>query len=132
MEDKFLVKGWGQGLELLDYPDIRLTNLDPRLLQKLGIRQLGKGKLEVPVAAVVPGHLMGSGVGSLSMATGDYDIMTTDRKEIARRGLDKLRFGDIVAIADHDNVFGRSCARARSPSASSSTPTAWSPATGRA
>lgn len=108
MEDKFLVRGWGQGLELLDYPDVRVTNLDPKLLHKLGIRELGKGRLEVPVAAVVPGHLMGSGVGSLSMGTGDYDIMTTDRAEIARLGLDKLRFGDVVAIADHDNVYGRS------------------------
>jgi hypothetical protein len=108
MEDKFLVRGWGQGLELLDYPDVRLANLDPKLLGRLGIRELGKGRLEVPVAAVVPGHLMGSGVGSLSMGTGDYDIMTTDRAEIARLRLDKLRFGDIVAIADHDNLFGRS------------------------
>jgi hypothetical protein len=56
----------------------------------------------------VPGHLMGSGVGSLSMGTGDYDVMTTDRKEIAKLGLDKLRFGDFVAIMDHDNVYGRS------------------------
>ena len=108
MDDKFLVIGYGQGLELLDYPDIHVLNLDPGLLFKLGIRELRGGKLEVPVAAVVPGHLMGSGVGSMSMATGDYDIMTTDRKEIARRGLDKLRFGDFVAITDHDNVYGRS------------------------
>jgi len=108
MEDKFLVRGWGQGLRLLDYPDIKLMNLDPKLLGKMGIRELGKGRLEVPVAGIVPGHLMGSGVGSLSMATGDYDIMTTDRKEIARLGLDKLRFGDFVAITDHDNVYGRS------------------------
>jgi hypothetical protein len=108
MDDKFLVIGYGQGLKLLDYPDIHVLNLDPGLLLRMGIRELRGGKLEVPVAAVVPGHLMGSGVGSMSMATGDYDIMTTDRKEIARRGLDKLRFGDFVAITDHDNVYGRS------------------------
>ncbi len=108
MDDKFLVRGWGQGLKLLNYPDIHLMNLDPGLLQRIGIRELGKGRLEVPVTAVVPGYLMGSGVGSLSMGTGDYDVMTTDRKEIARLGLDKLRFGDFVAITDHDNVYGRS------------------------
>ena len=108
MEDKFLVRGYGQGLKLLDYPDIQLANLDPGLLFKMSIREIGGGRLEVPVAAIVPGHLMGSGVGSLSMGTGDYDIMTTDRKEIKALGLDKLRFGDVVAITDHDNVYGRS------------------------
>ncbi len=111
MDDKFLIKGWGQGLKLLDYPDIHLYNLDPNLFKKMGIREIKGGKIEVPVAAIVPGHLMGSGVGSLSMGTGDYDIMTTDREEISKLGLDKLRFGDFVAIADHDNVYGRSWRR---------------------
>lgn len=111
MEDKFLVRGRGQGLELLDYPEIRLLNLDPELLPKLNSGPLPGGRLEIPVAAVIPGHLMGSGVGSLSMGTGDYDVMTTDRAEIARLGLDRLRFGDFVAITDHDNVFGRSWRR---------------------
>lgn len=108
MDDKFLVKGWGQGLKLLDYPDIHLYSLDPDLLQKIGVRELKGGKIEVEVAALVPGHLMGSGTGSTSLGTGDYDIMTTDRAEIASLGLDKLRFGDFVAIMDHDNVYGRS------------------------
>lgn len=108
MDDKFLVKGWGQGLKLSDYPDIHLYSLDPNLMQEMGIRELKGGKIEVPVAAVVPGHLMGSGIGSTSLGTGDYDIMTTDRAEIASLGLDKLRFGDFVAITDHDNVYGRS------------------------
>jgi len=108
MDDKFLVRAWGQGLRLLEYPDIHVTNLDPGLLKKMGIRELKGGKIQVPVVAIVPGHLMGSGVGSTSMGTGDYDIMTTDREEIAELGLDKLRFGDFVAITDHDNVFGRS------------------------
>jgi hypothetical protein len=51
---------------------------------------------------------MGSGVGSTSMGTGDYDIMTTDQKMLKKHGLDKIRFGDFVAIIDHDNVYGRS------------------------
>lgn len=108
MDDKFLIKGWGQGLKLLDYPDILVYSIDPNLFLKLGIRELKGGKVEVPVAAIVPGHLMGSGTGSTSMGTGDYDVMTTDRKEIEKLGLDKLRFGDFVAIMDHDNLYGRS------------------------
>ena len=54
---------------------------------------------------------MGSGIGSTSVGTGDYDIMTTDREEVTERGLDQLRFGDFVAILDHDNTFGRSWRR---------------------
>lgn len=109
LDDKILIKGFGQGFELLDYPDILVYNLDPGLFFKMGIKEnKRKKKLRVPVAHIIPGKLMGSGVGSLSMGTGDYDIMTTDKKLIKKLGLDRIRFGDFVAISDHDNVFGRS------------------------
>jgi hypothetical protein len=111
MDDKFLIRSWGQGLALTDHPDVKVVNLDPDLLRKMRIRERRDGRLEVPVAAIVPGHLMGSGVGSLSMGTGDYDIMTADREEIAELGLDKLRFGDFVAIENHENVYGRTWRR---------------------
>ena len=65
MDDRFLVRAWGQGLKLLDHPDIFVFNLDPDLLQKMRIKDLGDGRIEVPVVAIVPGHLMGSGVGSI-------------------------------------------------------------------
>ncbi len=105
-DDKFLIKGMGQGLKLLDYPDVRVYNLDPNLLEGLGILEKN-GELHVPVVAVVPSYLMGSGVGSTSMGTGDYDIMTSDEESLKKNGLDKLRFGDLVLIEDHDNVYGR-------------------------
>ncbi len=109
IDDKILIKGYGQGFKLLDYPDIHVFNLDPNLFFKMGITESRKkGKIRVPVARIVPGKLMGSGVGSTSMGTGDYDIMTTDEALIKEIGLNRLRFGDFVAIEDHDNVFGRS------------------------
>lgn len=109
IDDKILIKGYGQGFKLLDYPDIHVFNLDPNLFFKMGITESRKkGKIRVPVAHIVPGKLMGSGVGSTSMGTGDYDIMTTDEALIKEIGLNRLRFGDFVAIEDHDNVFGRS------------------------
>lgn len=106
-DDKILIKAYGQGLELLDYPDIKVFNLDPDLLDKMNIRE-EDGSIVVKVAAVVPAKLMGSGIGSTDVASGDYDIATTDRREIMRLGLDKIRFGDIVAIEDADNLYGRS------------------------
>lgn len=107
IDDKILIKGYGQGLKLLDFPEIAIYNLDPGLLKKMGISKKGN-KLLVPVTAKVPAELMGSGTGSLMMGAGDYDIMTTDRNFIRKHGLDKIRLGDIVALMDHDNLYGRS------------------------
>ena len=104
--DNILVEAYGQGLKLLDYPDVQVQSLDPDILEAMGIEEKD-GKLVVPVVAVVPSHLMGSGVGSGNCYTGDYDLMTADREEIAKLGLDKLRFGDLVLMENCDNVHGR-------------------------
>lgn len=106
VDDKILIKAWGQGLKLLDYPDIRVMNIDPELLLNIPFTE-ENGKITVPVAAEVPAYLMGSGIGDPSAYNGDYDIMTSDRAEIERLGLDKLRFGDLVLLRDCDNSFGR-------------------------
>ena len=37
----------------------------------------------------------------------DYDIMTSDPETVKEYGLDKIRFGDFVALQDHDNRYGR-------------------------
>lgn len=107
IDDKILVKGYGQGLKLLDYPSVKVMNVDPDLLDKMGIKEEG-GVLDVPVALEVPAKLMGSGLGMGNCYSGDYDITTTDKRLIADLGIDKLRFGDVVAITDADNRFGRS------------------------
>ena len=107
-DDKIIIYARGQGLKLIDYPDITLFNLDPDLLKKMKIVKSGKKKmLEVPVTTLVPAACMGSGVGSAHVATGDYDIMTSDAETVQKYQLDKIRFGDIVALLDHDNRFGR-------------------------
>ena len=105
-DDKILIRGRGQGLKLLDYPDVSVFNLDPELLQKMNI-QATDGVLRVPVTAMVPAACMGSGVGSTMPGTGDYDIMTSDPETVEKYGLDKIRFGDFVALMDHDNRYGR-------------------------
>jgi len=102
-----LVKACGQGLKLDDAPDIAVYNLDPKVLNKWGIKILRGGQIEVPVALEVPSALMGSGLGHADPGTGDYDITTQDPKAVKRLGIDKLRFGDFVAILDADNTYGR-------------------------
>lgn len=105
--DKILVKSFGQGMELTEYPDIKLMNIDPELFELLNIREAEDGVLEVPVVTEIPAYLMGSGIGSSTAEEGDYDIMTADEKANKEFGLDKLRFGDLVFLRDCDNSFGR-------------------------
>jgi hypothetical protein len=105
-DDKILIRSVGQGLQLLDFPDIHCYNVDPALVHKMGIKIKGKA-VEVPVAAIVPGKLMGSGIGSGTVVTGDYDIMTADLNQLKEHKLERLKLGDIVAIMDHDNIYGR-------------------------
>ena len=106
--DKILVKAYGQGLKLLDYPEIKVFNLDPSLLEKMKIKEIGDGTISVPVTCEIPAKLMGSGLGSASVASGDYDITTADKSMVKKYKLDKIKFGDIVVISNADNSFGRS------------------------
>lgn len=104
-DDSILVKAYGQGLELLDYPEVSVFNIDPKLLEKLDIEEKD-GKLYVAVTTVVPAELMGSGLGVSEMKSGDYDIMTRDPQAYEKYGLGSLRFGDFVLVQDHSCVFG--------------------------
>jgi hypothetical protein len=106
-DDKIMIRAKGQGLRLLDFPNVILFNLDPSLLAKMNIELSGSGKLRVPVTTLVPAACMGSGVGASHVANGDYDIMTSDPDTVSEYGLDGIRFGDLVALMDHDNRFGR-------------------------
>ncbi|MFQ5581934.1 MAG: DUF4438 domain-containing protein [Mariprofundaceae bacterium] len=106
-DDKFLVRGFGQGLKLVDHPDVFIYNLDPDVFEAWGLKEKKNGQIKVPVAVIVPGHAMGSGIGALSVTTGDYDILCHDESTVKKYGLDKLRFGDFVAVLDHDNRYGR-------------------------
>jgi len=105
--DKILVKSCGQGLELLDFPDVKLMNIDPKLLEKMDIKVGEDGFLEVPVVTEIPAYLMGSGIGESTAGEGDYDIMTADEAANIEFGIDKLKFGDIVLLRDCDNSYGR-------------------------
>uniref|UniRef100_A0A7V4KEB9 DUF4438 domain-containing protein n=1 Tax=Fervidobacterium pennivorans TaxID=93466 RepID=A0A7V4KEB9_FERPE len=103
--DKIQIKAWGQGLEIVNYPEIKVMNIDPDLFEKIPIR-IKNGKLHVPVTAIVPAHLTGSGIGAGNPAATDYDMNTLDKEEIKKFKLDKVGIGDLVAISDHYNGYG--------------------------
>ncbi len=104
--DKITVWSCGLGLRLLDLPDVRVFNLDPDLMQRMGIESRG-GRLHVRVARIAPAAAMGSGLGRSTVVRGDYDIQTFDDNMAKKYGLRELRLGDVVAISDADNSFGR-------------------------
>lgn len=107
IEDTILIKSHGQGLAIEGHDDIKCMNIDPNLFEKLNIKENDEGALEVPVAADIPAYLMGSGVGSSTAFSGDYDIMTGDEEANKKFGIDKLKFGDLVLLNDCDNTNGR-------------------------
>lgn len=99
-DDRILIKAHGQGLKLLDYPEICVMNLDPSLLDKMNIKEVDGG-IEVNVTTRIPAHLMGSGLGTTTLMSGDYDIMTQDKDANMQYGIDQLKFGDIICIENH-------------------------------
>jgi hypothetical protein len=104
--DRILVKAYGTGLKLSDFPDIKVLNIDPCLLEAWNPKP-SRGKLEVPVTHIVPAAIMGSGLGSTQVNSGDYDIQLFDETVVEQYGLESLRLGDLVAIIDADHSFGR-------------------------
>jgi len=116
--DRIQIKAFGQGMTLGDYPGIHVMNIDPGLLDRLGIESRN-GNIVVPVAHVIPASIMGSGLGSRHSHSGDYDIQMNDDLPPGKNGLSTLRIGDIIAIKDADCRFGRTiktgAVRATSP-----------------
>lgn len=110
-DDKFMIKGFGQGLKFVDHDDVYIYNIAPDLLEAWGLKERADGKIEVPVNVIVPNYAMGSGIGALAVTTGDYDILCHDEATVKEHGMDKLRLGDFVAVLDHDNNFGRTFRR---------------------
>ena len=104
--DRILVKAFGLGLKLLDFPDIKVLNIDPGLLETWNPKP-NIEKVEVPVTHIVPAAIMGSGLGANQVNSGDYDIQLFDEAVVEQYGLESLRLGDLVAIIDADHSFGR-------------------------
>ncbi len=106
--DKILVRAVGLGMQIVGRPDIRAMNMDPRLWDKLALKERKDGKIEVDVAKVVPAKIMGSGLGANQCYSGDYDIQMFDDVTNKEYQLEDIRFGDVVLIQDADHTFGRS------------------------
>lgn len=108
--DRMRVYTYGLGMEFTNFEGVKIFNMSPYLLEALTEAGMGitdDGKLRVPVARLIPSKIMGSGLGSNQVYRGDYDIQLFDEGIVKKYELDKLRFGDIVAIIDAQHDFGR-------------------------
>jgi len=103
--DKIVIRSLGVGMELPNHPDIQIKSCSPQLLDALEVTTRSDGKLGVPVAGVVPAHLLGAGAG-LTSEGGSLHIQTADKQALKEAGLDNLRLGDVVALADYDSRWG--------------------------
>jgi hypothetical protein len=104
--DRIQVWACGLGMRLLDAPGVKAFNADPDLFHRMGVDVKG-GRVQVRVARTVPAAIMGSGLGRSTVVRGDYDIQTFDDAMAEEYGLRDLHLGDIVAIVDADNTYGR-------------------------
>jgi hypothetical protein len=106
--DAVTITAVGQGLRLVEHPSIVVKNCSPGLLERMPGGTMPDGKLEVHVAARVPAEAIGAGVGMISEYAntdlmGAYQSLGADLS----LGLESLRVGDIVAMADQDHRYGR-------------------------
>jgi len=108
LNDRIQVKARGVGLKIEGFEDVRVNKISPGLLENMGIT-IEDGQLVVPVVMEIPGHIMGSGLGMnrFILENVDYDIQTTCPKTVEKYNLKKLRLGDVVAIRDHYDYYGR-------------------------
>lgn len=106
--DRVSVEAFGQGLVLLDHPQIRVKNLDPGLINQLPFTTAADGTLAVQVAKRVPAEAAGAGGGMLSeFANTDLMGAYPGLSEDLSLGLESLRIGDLVLLEDQDHSYGR-------------------------
>lgn len=103
--DKVQVQAYGVGLQLADFPEIQFKSCAPELLDALNPDVSADGKLVVPVKGVASSVLAGAGAG-LGSENGALNLQTSDPKLLTESGLQDLRFGDLVAVADWDSRYG--------------------------
>ena len=106
--DAVTVTAEGQGLALPDHPGVAVKNCAPGLLARMPGGTRPDGRLEVHVAARIPAEAVGAGAGMVSeYANTDLMGAYAGLGEDLSLGLEGLRIGDIVAVADADHRFGR-------------------------
>lgn len=104
--DRVAVRSCGAGMMIEGFQDLKVINIDPDLLSRIGMEIEGN-ELTVPVVAELPAYIMGQGSGGQLAETGSFDIQTSCPIEVEELDLRKLRLGDLVACRDILTTWGR-------------------------
>ena len=104
--DAIQIRTKGQGLRLLDYPQIFLKKCSPQLIDSIPIEAVDERTIRVPVTMELPIQIMGSGA-ELNPDFVDQDLMSGDRALMAELGIDQMLLGDLVVINNADHRHGR-------------------------
>jgi Domain of unknown function (DUF4438) len=101
--ERVAVEAVGVGIKVADEPDLACHSCAPNLLRRL-LSRAADDRLSVPVVAILPPEAAAAGIG---MAVERFNMdLQDDQSPVAERARD-LRFGDVVALLDHDHRFGR-------------------------
>lgn len=105
-DEHFYIKAQGVGMQIEGFEEtVAVHNTSPLLFEKMGYT-LTEGKIHVPVKKIIPGFLIGPGIGGNVLAS-CCEIMTDHGEGDAAYGLSDLCYGDIIAITDLDTTSGR-------------------------
>lgn len=102
--DAVLIEGRGMGLAIDGDPTVAIHSCSPELLDALVVGRTADGRLRVPVVATLPPETAAAGLG-MDVARFNIDLEVS-WPPVASIGA-RLRFGDLVAILDHDHRHGR-------------------------
>lgn len=105
IDNTIQAKACGIGLKIDGFDDVFIHGLDPKTLEKMGIRDVD-GKLVVPVVKEIPAEIVGRGAGGSSLS-GNWHIQTCYPPDIKEYRLDELRFGDLVLLKDIQTDYGK-------------------------
>lgn len=98
----------GVGLAIDGEPAIACHSCSPELLEALVAGRASDGRLRIPVSVEFPAEAAGAGIG---MPVSRFNIdLQVDQPPIAGLAA-RVRFGDIVALRDHDHRWGRQIRR---------------------
>jgi hypothetical protein len=102
--DRVAIDTLGVGLHIDDEPDVALHSCSPGALSFIAPARTADGRLAVTVVADLPPEAAGAGIG---MPADHLNLDLVVEQLPPESGATSLRFGDVVALEDHDHRFGR-------------------------
>lgn len=102
--DQILIKAYGQGLSIENYPQVKIFNIDPNVLDNMGIREQN-GKLIIPVKYSIPAPINGTASTHGDAVNAEAHISSSLETDMKKYKLDNMRIGDIVFLENSDNCY---------------------------